>query len=177
MKLIKKTAISILDAVTGAIFNSKNISDKEHNTYSANIIDGLLKPQAIIVTLSSDQTTTAKPEIIKFDRTIIKCGEELSIDKNKIVIGKNIKYIEVSLDVHLLWNSPTDAISCTLNKNSTEIMGTSSTKSSASSSAQMVIPSFIVAVSEGDTIYANYTSNTGHVLTNTRTYMTVKKIG
>ena len=41
-KKIKKVAVTFLDKVTGAIFNSKNIADKTTNTYSAEIIDGLI---------------------------------------------------------------------------------------------------------------------------------------
>lgn len=42
MKIIEKKSVVPLPQATGSIFDTTNISDKTKNTYSANIIDGLL---------------------------------------------------------------------------------------------------------------------------------------
>ena len=42
---IKKVAATRLSPITGSIVNGTNFVDKEHNTYSANTIDGLVVPK------------------------------------------------------------------------------------------------------------------------------------
>lgn len=43
MKKIKKVAVTPIDPITGSIVDGTNIDNKEENTYSAEIIDGLVK--------------------------------------------------------------------------------------------------------------------------------------
>lgn len=40
-KKIKKVSVAPINPITGSIINSKNITNKQENTYSAEIIDGL----------------------------------------------------------------------------------------------------------------------------------------
>lgn len=56
-KPIKKVAVTELDPITGSIVDGTNIDDKEHNTYSANTIDGLVvKGEICTVNGTTDST-------------------------------------------------------------------------------------------------------------------------
>ena len=44
-KKIKKVSVAPIDPITGSIINSKNITNKQENTYSAEIIDELVSPK------------------------------------------------------------------------------------------------------------------------------------
>lgn len=164
------------EEVESDIVNSTEITDKENKTYSANVIDGLVAPQMLTVILSANQTTTSTAEKVKLDKVYGSCGDKLTISNNEVVIGENINVVEISANVHLLYNSPAGGIAIKVTKNDSEIVAMSSNKPNNKQGAQIVITPIIIRVKKGDKIAISYTGGTGHGLTSCRTYMTVKKI-
>ena len=49
MKPIKKVAVTPIKEIYGSIVDGTNIDDKEHNTYSANTIDGLINDDGYVM--------------------------------------------------------------------------------------------------------------------------------
>ena len=175
IKIIKK-AKTLLDKTLGAIFNTTNIDNKAENTYSAEIIDGLIAPQMITTILSANQTTTSSDEKVNLNKVYGSCGDKLTLSNNEVVIGENINVVEISANVHLVYNSPAGSTSLKILKNDSEVISVSESKPSNSQGAQIVFTPIIISVKKGDKIAVSYTGGSGHVLTSYRTYMTVKKI-
>ena len=80
------------------IINSTNITDKEKNTYSANIIDGLVQREIIKVFLSANVTKTATSSnqyvLVPLDKYSL-VGNKLSFADNGIKIGKGVSKIKI----------------------------------------------------------------------------------
>lgn len=151
--------------------------------YTQDEVDELLSLELITVMLSTNQTTSSADEKINLDRVWSKYGNKLTLSdddtdddsKHKVVIGKNISDVEISVTIHLLYNSPVGGTGIKLMKNNSEIMVMSGYKSNTGQGEQLVLTPITVTVSEGDKIWLKYV-NSGHSLTGYRTYMTVKKI-
>ena len=103
MKLIKKIAISILDAVTGAIFNSTNISDKEHNTYSAEIIDELVKEvySTDEIVIGTYMGKTLYRKAFRFTDLLIASKEVVTL----IEMGNTVQMVDLKGNVTYMGNT------------------------------------------------------------------------
>ena len=102
MKHIKR--VSAVKPASGSIIDSKELTDKVSNTYSAGVIDGLLSPlrekNIITVTTTTEQklTENATREKMILNAVYSKVGSKLSLDvkNNEIVIGEGVNTIKVS---------------------------------------------------------------------------------
>lgn len=91
-KLVKKVAVTPVDPITGSIVDGTNIDDKTVNTYSAKIIDELVKE----VYSTEEQVVGTWIDGKPIYRKVIETGEiSNSTDENtwNISIASNMKHI------------------------------------------------------------------------------------
>lgn len=90
MKYIRRVSKVKNDDTKGYIINSTNVEDKEKNTYSANIIDGLLGG-------TNWKNATINTEYLSGNFRYIQIGKLVIVNIFDIVVKKNITASEIVL--------------------------------------------------------------------------------
>jgi hypothetical protein len=108
-----------------------------------------------------------------------KLGNSFTISNNQIVIGSNVKYVEISASTTILANGGAGNKYVRIQKNNTPISVGRSNISQGSSILMGFTP-IIIGVNEGDKIefdiYGTQADKVWGISSERRTYITVKKI-
>lgn len=97
-KKIKKVAVTPIEEKTAHVYDTTNIDNKNENTYSANIIDGLVQRHMMRAFLNAGTTVTATSTnqyvLVPLDKYTL-VGNKLSFSNNGIKIGKGVSKIRL----------------------------------------------------------------------------------
>ncbi len=99
MKKIKKVAVTPIEQITGSIVDGTNIDDKVHNTYSANIIDGLVQRNIAEMVLGTKTTLTTSNQYAKIPYNVCyTVGNKLTFDssRNAVVVGAGVSKVKIT---------------------------------------------------------------------------------